>query len=229
MNRRTQKEVQAALTKVPRPIADFVSSELIGNLIRGIRTKHKLNIMETGTISDIIAFTLVGLESESALETNLHQEMPELSSQVHRELATDINDRIFKEAQRRLHENIVEPEQWDEEELGPKSDYTPAISDRELEKRVTEEEKRGGFKPPAPPPSAPARVPQPAAAPSTPALLPTDAGVANASSVSILTEKLGMPTVVKNEINEMQRPLQKIAPPPPRLKGDADPYREKPE
>lgn len=146
MNTHTDTEYKDARSKLPKPVADFLLSTTLSELYIGIGKKLNLNLRQIGSMSRIVNETLVGLEPEHGLEHNLHQELPELSNEKTRELAADINDRIFKEAQRRLRENIVSAETpWDEEALGSKETYAIPVSDSELEKRVKEEESQGGF------------------------------------------------------------------------------------
>lgn len=109
MRKYTQEERERAREKLPEPIARFLGSETLTNIYLGINEKLKLNLRQLMVVSEITNVTLLGLEEEHALETNLHQFMPELSNADMRELVADINDRVFKEAERRLRENILEP------------------------------------------------------------------------------------------------------------------------
>lgn len=146
MKKYTQTERAEAKQKLPKPLQDFLGSRSLTDLYVGLMKKHKLTLYEVMGISEIANNTLLGLEPESALDHTIHQEMPELSNEKTRELVADINDRIFKEAQRRIRENITTPQpQWNEEVLGPKETYVAPISDVELSKRVADEEARGGF------------------------------------------------------------------------------------
>ncbi len=114
MNDHTRAEREEAKKRLPKPIYDFLVSPTLTNIYVGIQKKHALDLRQLLIFTDIVNVTLMGLETESALETNLHQAMHELSNQGARELVADINDRVFKEAQRRLRENIREPSIWSE-------------------------------------------------------------------------------------------------------------------
>ncbi len=109
MKKYSPGERQQARKKLPKPLQDFIASPTLSTLYTGIQKKHKLSLYQIFLLADIVNATLIGLEQESALETNLHQAMHELSNEGARELVADINDRIFKEAKRRLEENILEP------------------------------------------------------------------------------------------------------------------------
>jgi hypothetical protein len=127
----TVQEREDAKGRLPAPIADFVGSESLTNIYLGIRTKLKLNLRQLVIMTEIANLTLLGLEPEHALETNLHQYLPELSNADTKELAADLNDRVFKEAQRRLRENVTEPkkksfEYYDEGEPGDEGNMPPA-------------------------------------------------------------------------------------------------------
>lgn len=137
-----------AKKKLPKPVADFLASDTITQIYLGIIAKHKLNLRQGTIFSEAVNVTILGLESQTALETNLHQVLPELSNATLKELLEDINNRIFKEAERRLKENITEAETpWDEVEFGPKPKEgeapTRIPSDKELDTLVEQEEKEG--------------------------------------------------------------------------------------
>jgi len=104
----TQKEREQAMDTLPIPVSDFLKSNTITDIYVGIGEKLNLNYRQIGLASQITNATLLGLEPEHALETNIHQALPELSNTATRELVADINDRIFKEMQRRIKENIIE-------------------------------------------------------------------------------------------------------------------------
>jgi len=119
MKPHTKEEREEAKKKLPKPLYDFLGSTSLTNIYIGIQKKHSLNLRQLLLFTEIANLTLLGLESESALETNLHQAMHELSNQGARELVADINDRVFKEAQRRVKENILEPSIWTEKPAEP--------------------------------------------------------------------------------------------------------------
>ncbi len=116
----TKEERVEAMKKLPKPVSDFAKSDALTEIYLGLRKKHKLSIWEMSAISNVANLALVGLEPESGIEAAIHQELPEISNTTMREIIPDINDRIFKEARRRLQENITEEEPWDEVEHGPK-------------------------------------------------------------------------------------------------------------
>jgi|GEM_PF-1149276 len=134
----TKEERTEAMKNLPQPIADFAKSDTITEIYLGLQKKHKLNIWEISVVSNAANVALLGLESEGAVEPAIHQELPEISNAVMRELIADINDRIFKEAKRRLKENILEEEPWDEVEHGPKPTEEQM---KELAERVKLEQK----------------------------------------------------------------------------------------
>lgn len=105
----TQAQNDEAVNKLPDPIYDFLVGPTLTTIYAGIQKKHNLDLRQLVLFATIANMTLIGLEPESALETNLHQAMHELSNQGAKELVADINDRVFKEAKRRLQENILEP------------------------------------------------------------------------------------------------------------------------
>jgi len=140
----TREEKEAATAAVPPPIRTFLRSFSLARLTGGIIEKHKMNFRQGGEIVNLIGVTLLGLEPASAFETNLHQALPELSNPIMRELVDDINDRVFKEAQRRLRENIFEPEpEWDEKTLGKKEDWVQPMKDDELHALAEKERAEG--------------------------------------------------------------------------------------
>jgi hypothetical protein len=152
MKNYTRQQKDEAKAKLPKPIADFLgSSELVG-LYDGIRKKMKLNLQQVMVFVEVVNSTLMGLEEEHALETNLHQWLPELSNADTRELAADVNDRIFKEARRRLEQRIVTSDpDWDEENLGPKDERPhKQLTDTELDQLVAKQDKEGWEIPPNP-------------------------------------------------------------------------------
>jgi hypothetical protein len=110
MKPHTKEEKEAAMQNLPEPVSGFLNTEALTNIYLGIQKKFNLNLRELMIFTEIGNVTLMGLQPESALETNIHQWMPELSNATTHELVGDINDRVFKEAKRRLQENIIEPE-----------------------------------------------------------------------------------------------------------------------
>lgn len=206
MKNYTRDEYAEARKKLPRPMNDFFDSKEFLTIYRGIFAKHKLNFNQSGIVSDIANATLMGLEPEAVLETNLHQMLPELSNAATHELVADMNDRLFKEARRRVQENIVTPEPvWDEEELGKKPSETdpPLLTDEELDKLV-EKEKIEGWKDPEE--SAEDQEKRLAALTQT-----TPVIEASTQTTSIVTEKLGISSAPPKDVSAI-RSIQKVTP-----------------
>jgi hypothetical protein len=129
MKQYTHIEIVNAQQKLARPVSDFLNSDSITKIVSGIAKKLDLSPEQKLSVTTIITATLIKLEPESALETNIHQLIHELSNEKTRELAADIRDRVFREAERRERENITDARfDWDESELGPKP--TPEDLDR---------------------------------------------------------------------------------------------------
>lgn len=143
------QEMEQALERVPKPIADFAISETLTTIYSEIAKRHKLNLRQIAEVSKVVNTTLVGLEPEERLGIEIHDTLLEFDNDALNPLVADINSLVFKEAKRRLQENIVEEDTWDETELGPKpkpEESVELISDEELDKLVEAEEKAGGFK-----------------------------------------------------------------------------------
>lgn len=250
----SKEEREEAKDKLPKPVRGFLSSNTITEIYGGLIKKHGLNLWQGSLMSKVANLVLLGLEPLSALETNLHQVLPELSSATTREIVNDLNDRIFKEASRRLHENIIEPEpEWDVDELGPKpTKETPATvlpTDEELDKLAEKEEAEGWEDPEE---EAERKAELERARLKT--LQPTPEETADSSPSSIVAEKLGLASDVPadNEKKELAipampileeklgeqalktAPTETLAPikppaseaPKPAYKGGVDPYRE---
>ncbi|TAK58497.1 hypothetical protein EPO14_04110 [Patescibacteria group bacterium] len=250
MKNYTRDEYIEARKKLTKPVNDFFDSKELIAIYRGIFAKYKLNFNQAGLVSDIANATLMGLESEAVLETNLHQMLPELSNAATHELVADINDRLFKEARRRVQENIVAPEPvWDEEELGKKPEENdPLLLSDEALDALAEKEKIDGWKDPDEADRAKAEQERL----NPPVVTPEE--TADLSPSSIVAEKLGLVTDVPNEnktdetgvpvtpISEekLGEETKKTAPtetpapikpqatetPKPAYKGGVDPYRE---
>lgn len=244
----TNEERAEAKRKLPQPLSDFLSSDTITNLYMGITEKNKLNLRQGNVMSIVTNSTLIGLEPESALETNFHHELPELSNERVRMLVEDLNTRIFKEAQRRLKENVLEPKaEWDEAELGPrpKAGEKPIEipSDEELDRLAEEEAKNpprvdeDGDLIPATPNLTSFEQRNPELHTEGPAFVavPSDTSQpetslrATPAGPSIVEQKLKAPVQMKpQEISVDLGNSQKEAPratPPPAYHG-TDPYRE---
>ncbi len=235
----TRQEKDTARSKLPKPIDEFLGSSVLTDLYVGIKKKLGLDLRQLMMFSEIANTTLLGLEDEHALETNLHQLLPELSNAQTRELSADINDRIFKEAARRLQNNIVEPKQvWDEEELGPKETYdTKPISDVALEKLAAQQEKEGWVPPIDPNEGPDGDIPEDTEEEPDEE---GDAAISKESSQtkqqpSIVEEKMGAAVQTKPEqvpaetaTSEKQGAATSAAveTPKPVYKGGIDPYRE---
>jgi hypothetical protein len=237
----TREQKEEAKKKLPKPILDFLKAPELVTLYVGIKDKLKLNLRQMMAFAEIVNVTLMGLEEEHAFETNLHQWLPELSNTDTRELAADINDRIFKEAARRLEQHIVASDPaWDEEDLGPKELYEgKEVSDAELDQLVKKEEKEGWTPPPDPnagpegdipedtspdEDDAATRVPGAEAAPA----------VAHTQGLSVAAERLAAPTTTKPtaagapapSTDTPQQQTSQQAPQAPRAYKGTDPYRE---
>lgn len=251
MKNYTREERKEARSKLSKPLNDFLSSDELLKIYTGLFKKHKLNFNQSGLMSEVVNTTLIGLESEKVLETNIHQVLPELSNATTLELVADINDRVFKEARRRIQENIVVPEPvWDEEELGkkPSPDDPPLLSDAELD-TLAEKEAVEGWK--SPEESLEDEEKRLAAlAPITPE------DTADMPASSIVAERLGLVTDVPSEnkkdetgattletpegktteVSTESAPTETTNPTPtkpqvsepvkPAYKGGVDPYRE---
>ena len=89
-------ERKNAFARLPQPIQDYLASDELSRIYLGLRKKHSLDLRQLMVVSEITYVTLLGLESETALETNIHQGLHELSNEGARELVGDINDRIFR-------------------------------------------------------------------------------------------------------------------------------------
>lgn len=245
----TQKERKQAMDALPIPASDFLKSKTITDTYVGIGKKLGLNFRQEGLASEITNVILLGLEPEHALETNLHQALPELSNTTTRELVADINDRIFKEIQRRIKENITEPKQvWDEVELGPepteeddernkareREDAENPIPYEELLKLAEQEKVERKAKEDAE--EAEAEKKRLATVP------PTPEETIDTSTSSIVAEKLGLAPDVSPENKKNEEEILKTAPTEtqnsvplksklteptkPVYKGGVDPYRE---
>src|SRR3989344_1298557 len=139
----TAEERTEAQKKLPNPIVDFLLSSTLTNIYLGIQKKHRLDFRQLMLFCDIANLTLMGLEPQSALETNLHQVMHELPSEQTRELVADLNDRVFKEAQRRLRENVLEPSVWSAEIITPESpEQKAAFAELERVKNMDDDDTR---------------------------------------------------------------------------------------
>lgn len=235
----SRDEKDAVKENLPKPLVDFLGSEALSNIYIGIQKKFKFNLRQLMLMAEVANTTLMGLEAESATETNIHELLPELSNETTRELVADINDRVFKEARRRLQENITEPgPEWDEEALGPKEGYKRLLNSAELKEHMEEEERTGKktatvpVNDGAPPPeeasiSAPEKTEVKIGPSDTSAgapLLRTEENLSGAKPSEVKTnEKLQAPTATKPEevsVDVSQKSAGESA------SRTVDPYRE---
>lgn len=117
-------ELLKALRNAPEPVRDFAVSPTLMSIYDGIQKKHGLSDLQMAFVSKLANCTMLELEPESAIETNLHQALPELSHASTLELVADITTRILKEAKRRQAERILEPSMY-AEALEPKPPRDP--------------------------------------------------------------------------------------------------------
>lgn len=137
-------EVLQAREKIARPISDFIDSKAFQNIIDGFEVKFGFSVEQKTLSTSIIIATLVQLEPQSALETNIHQLLPELSNEKTTELAADIRDRAIKEADRRVKEGIIDPRfDWDEGIFGER----PTFEQLEARKKRFREEAQRALPP----------------------------------------------------------------------------------
>ncbi|TSD05718.1 MAG: hypothetical protein Greene07147_423 [Parcubacteria group bacterium Greene0714_7] len=245
----TQQEREQAMDALPVPVSDFLKSDTITNIYVGIGEKLNLNYRQVGLASQITNVTLLGLEPEHALETNIHQALPELSNTATRELVADINDRIFKEVQRRIKENIIEKkteqseyelslrptdEELKQYEIQETVDSEHPVEYEELLKLAEQEKAERKAKEDAE--EAEAEKKRLATTP------PTPEETVDAPTSSIVAEKLGLVTDVPIENKKNEEKILKTAPTEtqnsvplksklteptkPVYKGGVDPYRE---
>lgn len=118
MKNYSPEERAAAIKKLPRPASYFAGSKRLYEIYKGIEKKLNLSHQQFMIMAEIAGVTLIGLESESALEANIHFLMPELPNAVAKELALDIQDRVLKESQRRVKEEIFEQDTFVPTEMG---------------------------------------------------------------------------------------------------------------
>ena len=227
----TDSEKTAALGSIPIPTRDFLKSQDLTRIYLGLKKKHALDLRQLMVLSEITYNTLLGLEKETNLETNMHQWLHELSNEKTRELVLDINDRIFKEANRRLRENIVTPEKpWDEKTFGPKDEYLKMLDarshrdDRDIARQIEDEAKN----PPSPAEKddyvEPASIVENKSANLIANKLALPTTTVSADSAAASQPVVGIQQIQKTSTSSEIKPI--AAPPPPRLKGDSDPYRE---
>jgi hypothetical protein len=237
MQRYTSTQRIEAKKRLPEPTSSFLSSDTLSNLYLGIEQKHKLNLAQIMVVSEIVNDTLLGLEPESALETNLHQTLPRMSNADMRELVADLNDRIFKEAQRRLKENFIDttgtnpkpqppPEPEDAAPMPPPPPHlvpklralgfdVPEPSQEDIEKEKANDKETAV-------PIRKQSAPEPALKPE----ITTPAGP------PISAERLAAATATKAEQKDVrpeQEGIQKVAvhpPQAPKIYKGVDPYRE---
>lgn len=252
----SKEETAEARNKLPKPVNDFLSSNTITEIYDGLIKKHRLNLWQGGLMSKTTNLILLGLEPESALETSLHQALPELNNAAMREIVNDLNDRIFKEASRRLRENITEPEpEWDVDEFGPKPTKDAVTSvlptDEELDK-LAEKEAVEGWEDPEEEAERKAEIERA----QSKTLSSTPEETTDTSASSIVAEKLGLiadmpaenankevvipvPEIPEEKLgdvsansapNKTQNPppvnTKVVEPQKPAYKGGVDPYRE---
>jgi len=250
----TQQIKDEAFNRLPLPLQDFLGSEALVAIYKGLATKLQLNFRQIFAVSEITNLTILGIEQESALETNIHLLLPELSNKKTRELVADINDRIFKEARRRLQENVIEPKNTplpkdrmptdaEYEELARQAKRTGIIpeaerrriEEEELERRRLEREKLQASQPaPVVPPTSPA-------ASVTVGALPAKESTSAASRPSIALEKMKAPNLSGSAAVSTDVPMTEAQPPSARAaateepieqaktyESGIDPYREKP-
>ena len=98
----TFEELRSARRASPMPLQHFILSPTLTNIYAGIEKKHSLNDTQMYFVLRVVSATMLGLESETALETNIHQALPELSHAATLELVADITTRVLKEAKRRV-------------------------------------------------------------------------------------------------------------------------------
>ncbi len=218
MKTHTREEKEEAKKKLPKPISSFVGSESLSNIYLGIMGKLKLNMRQLMVMCEISNLILMGLEDEHSTEANLHQYLPELSNADMRELVADLNDRVFKEAQRRLRENIVEFDPLAlirEKTEETKESHTTVLA----QGKTTEEE---FAEPQEVVPSHPIVVPAVVATPE----------VITPAGMTISVEKLSTPTITKitqKTVHLPQNGIQQIAVSQSSEKKTykgVDPYRE---
>lgn len=118
MKKYSTEERGAALKKLPRPASYFVGSKALFRVYQGLKSKFELTDQQGARMVEICNLTLIGLEDSHAIEANIHQMMPELANSVAKELALDIQDRVLKEAERHVREEIFEQEAFVFNEMG---------------------------------------------------------------------------------------------------------------
>jgi hypothetical protein len=118
MKNYSPEERATAIKKLPRPASYFVGSKRLYEIYKGIGRKLNLTQRQFMLMAEIAGVTLIGLEPESALEANIHYLMPELSNATAKELVLDIQDRVLKESQRRVKEEVFEQDSFVPTEMG---------------------------------------------------------------------------------------------------------------
>lgn len=118
MKNYSPEERAAAIKKLPRPASYFVGSKRLYEIYKGIGNKLNLTQKQFMLMAEIAGVTLIGLEPESALEANIHYVMPELPNATAKELVLDIQDRVLKESQRRVKEEVFEQDAFVPAEMG---------------------------------------------------------------------------------------------------------------
>lgn len=159
----TQEELETRYKKLPQPLKDALFNPDIAYAIFDTGKKHGMTIDQIGSIADETGYVIAGFTRPSEFIGNL-QERLEVSSDIAREIALEINHAVFMS----LHEILKNAHQIDiNDEEFVRSAATAAqkpISSPEVPQRPTPPP---APRPAAPPPAIP-HIPVPAPLPKHP-------------------------------------------------------------
>lgn len=196
------KEITSHLTKLPKPIQDFISSGIWEEKVSEISKKYSLNQEQSNSLSNIVLLALTLVIDPNTIKEVIIEDLG-TSELLTEQIVDDLNSRVFEYAVKELEKNNekkVEPKLTSIPEIRP--DNTPMVGN--------------SFIPPKPQLQNEALDRQKPSFGSVPRYATNNTG----NSVNPLSNNSG--NIIANKLNNIT-PSTKENPP---IKYEKDPYRE---
>lgn len=100
----TEEEMRAAKASLPKIVADFVDSSSVRATLAEIGKEVRLNLHEVDSLTQLVNATIAGLVPRTAFYGRLTEELPRVSSEHLEKIRHEVNEKVFKAIQARLHQ-----------------------------------------------------------------------------------------------------------------------------
>lgn len=98
----TKEQFEKKFSSLPKEVRDVILAADTGNILRDIGKKHKLHVDQIGELMEAVDFVMLGILSPGDFIRDLYERMAPIDKQKVREIAHEVNERIFQKIRESL-------------------------------------------------------------------------------------------------------------------------------